>query len=32
MITDKFNRWFTMLVNLSVLAGIVLVAIQILLT
>jgi hypothetical protein len=29
MITDKFNRWFTMLVNLSVLAGIVLVAIQI---
>ncbi|MFL2583808.1 MAG: hypothetical protein ACJ0Q9_05435 [Gammaproteobacteria bacterium] len=29
MITDKLNRWFTMLVNLSVLAGIVLVAIQI---
>jgi|TARA_B100000809_G_C14975506_1_gene472541 hypothetical protein len=29
MITDKLNRWFTMLVNLSVLAGIVLVAVQI---
>ena len=29
MITDKLNRWFTMLVNLSVLAGIFLVAIQI---
>jgi negative regulator of sigma E activity len=29
MITDKLNRWVTMFVNLSVLAGIVLVAIQI---
>ena len=29
MIKDKLNRWFTTLVNLSVLAGIVLVAIQI---
>ena len=29
MITEKLNRWFTMLVNLSVLAGIVLVAVQI---
>ena len=29
MITDKLNRWFTMFVNLRVLAGIVLVAIQI---
>ena len=29
MITDKLNRWVTRLVNLSVLAGIVLVAIQI---
>ena len=29
MITDKLNRWFTILVNLSVLAGIVLVAVQI---
>jgi hypothetical protein len=29
MITDKLNHWFTKLVNLSVLAGIVLVAIQI---
>ena len=29
MITDKLNRWVTMLVNLSVLAGIVLVAVQI---
>ena len=29
MITDKLNRWFTMFVNLSVLAGIVLVAVQI---
>jgi hypothetical protein len=29
MIMDKFSRWFTIFVNLSVLAGIVLVAIQI---